>query len=71
MGFANEANVPLLDDVAAAAEKHRRAEEERRRALAHLREMVRVARDEGLSFASIARAARLSRERIRQLYAGD
>ena len=35
-----------------------------------LRAKVRAARDEGLSFAAIGRAAGVSRERAWQLYAG-
>jgi hypothetical protein len=35
-----------------------------------LRTKIRVACDEGIPFAAIARAAGLSRERVRQLYAG-
>jgi hypothetical protein len=35
-----------------------------------LRTKIRVTRDEGVPFAVIARAAGLSRERVRQLYAG-
>ena len=62
--------VPLLDDVAEAAAAHRDAQERRRQALEELRAKVRVARDEGLSFAAIARAASISLERARQLYAG-
>jgi hypothetical protein len=60
----------LLDDVAAAAERMRAAEAQRRSAQQELRAKVRVARDEGIPFAAIARAASLSRERVRQLYAG-
>ena len=62
--------VPLLDDVAAAAERMRAAEADRRDAQEELREKIRAARREGVPFAAIARAASLSRERIRQLYAG-
>jgi hypothetical protein len=62
--------VPLLDDVTKAAERYRRAEEERRQAREQLRGTVRTARDEGISFAAIARAAGISRERVRQFYAG-
>ena len=62
--------VPLLDDVAAAAERMRAAEADRRDAQEELREKVRAARREGIPFAAIARAANLSRERVRQLYAG-
>jgi DNA-directed RNA polymerase sigma subunit (sigma70/sigma32) len=62
--------VPLLDDVTEAAERYRRAEEERQQAREQLRARVRAARDEGISFAAIARAAGISRERVRQLYTG-
>jgi hypothetical protein len=60
----------LLDDVAAAAERMRAAEDKRHAALEDLRAKVRAARDEGIPFAAIGRAAGLSRERVRQLYAG-
>jgi DNA-directed RNA polymerase sigma subunit (sigma70/sigma32) len=36
-----------------------------------LREKIRTARAEQVPFAAIARAAGLSRERVRQLYAGN
>jgi cell division septum initiation protein DivIVA len=62
--------VPLLDDVAEAAERYREAEQKRRQALEELRAKIRVARDEGISFAAIARAAGVSREYARRLYAG-
>jgi hypothetical protein len=62
--------VPLLDDVAAAAAAYREAVKQREQARERLREKVRVARDEGISFAAIARAAGVSLERARQLYAG-
>lgn len=60
----------LLDDVSWAAERVRATDEERRAALEELRAKIRAARDEGIPFAVIARAAGLSRERVRQLYAG-
>lgn len=60
----------LLDEIADVAGRMRAADEERQRARDELRAKVRIARDEGLPFAVIARAAGLSRERIRQLYAG-
>jgi hypothetical protein len=60
----------LLDDVRVAAERYARTGEERDRAREELRAMIRVARDEGIPFTAIARAAGLSRERVRQLYAG-
>lgn len=62
--------VPLLDDVADAAERMRTAEAERQAAREELREKIRAARKEGIPFAAIGRAAGLSRERVRQLYAG-
>jgi hypothetical protein len=46
------------------------SQEERRHALEELRAKVRIARDEGISFAAIARAAGVSREYVRRLYAG-
>jgi hypothetical protein len=68
------AGVPLLDDVAAAAERLRELEREQRAARdaarEELRGTIRAARDEGIPFAVIGRAAGLSRERARQLYAG-
>lgn len=63
-------HVSLLDDVADAATRMREAEAERQAAREELREKVRTARNEGIPFAVIARAAGLSRERVRQLYAG-
>lgn len=62
--------VPLLEDVTEAAFRMRAAELERRAAQELLRERIRTARDEGVPFAAIARAASLSRERVRQLYHG-
>jgi hypothetical protein len=41
-----------------------------RAALEELRVKVRAARDEGMSYAAIARAAGISLARARQLYAG-
>jgi hypothetical protein len=60
--------VALLGDVAEAAERYRRAEQERQQARDALREKIRIARDEGISFAAIARAAQISREYARRLY---
>ena len=60
----------MLDDVTAAADRYARLGEERDRAREELRARIRAARDEGIPFAVIARAAGLSRERVRQLYAG-
>jgi K+-sensing histidine kinase KdpD len=72
---SERAGVALLDDVTAAAERVRQAEAAERRkvdaARERLRQRIRVAHDEGIPFAVIARAAGLSRERVRQLYAGD
>jgi hypothetical protein len=69
-GQGEPVRVPLLEDVAAAAERMRTAEAERQDAREELRERIRAARAEGISFAAIARAAGLSRERVRQLHAG-
>jgi hypothetical protein len=69
-GGPNRLDVPLLDDVAEAAERYRRADQERQEAREALREKIRIARDEGISFAAIARAAQISREYARRLYAG-
>ena len=64
----------MLDDVATAAERVRELEREQRQVMDaardELRAKIRIARDEGVPFAVIARAAGLSRERVRQLYAG-
>jgi DNA-directed RNA polymerase sigma subunit (sigma70/sigma32) len=70
-----QASMPrLLDDVTQAAERVRTLELEQRatmdKAREELRVKVRAAHDEGISFAAIGRAAGLSRERVRQLYAG-
>ncbi len=59
----------LLDDVADAAERMRKREAETSAAREELRKKVRAARDEGIPFAVIARAAGLSREWVRRLYA--
>jgi hypothetical protein len=58
---------PLSDDVAAAAERYRRTQEEHRQALEEFCAKVRIARDEGLCFAAIARAAGISLEYARKL----
>jgi hypothetical protein len=42
--------------------------QERQQARNALREKIRMARDEGISFAAIARAAQISREYARRLY---
>jgi DNA-directed RNA polymerase specialized sigma24 family protein len=64
---ASSSNGP---DVAEAAERYRNAEAERVRAREELRTKVRLARDEGIPYAAIARAAGVSLERVRQIYAG-
>lgn len=73
MRNVNPSLVPLLDDVTEAAEKVRALEREQREAMdaarAQLRTKIREARDEGIPFAAIGRAAGLSRERVRQIYA--
>jgi hypothetical protein len=63
--------VALLEDVTEAAERYRAAEQKRRQRLQELREKIRVARNEGVPFAASARAAGISREYARRLYAGD
>jgi DNA-directed RNA polymerase sigma subunit (sigma70/sigma32) len=63
--------VPLLEDVAKAAARERQLEEKRLEAREQFIERIRLARDEGISFAKIARAAGLSKERVRQLYEGE
>jgi hypothetical protein len=74
LGAGEAVPVPLLDNVAQAAERLREVEREQQRtvdaARDELRATIRTARDEGLSFAAIGRAAGLSRQRARQLYAG-
>ena len=49
--------MPLLDDVTEAAKRYGEAEEQRQQAREQLRAKVRAARDEGIPFAAIARAA--------------
>jgi hypothetical protein len=61
--------MPLLDDVAGAAERMRAKEADAREARQELREKIRTAREEGIPFAVIARAAGISREWARRLYA--
>jgi cell division septum initiation protein DivIVA len=61
--------MPLLDDVTDAAERLREKEADASAARQELREKVRAARNEGIAFAVIARAAGLSREWVRRLYA--
>ena len=65
----NTPSVPLLDDVADAAEGLRRAEAEARAARALLYERLRAAVQEGVPASKVARAAGLSRERVRQIVA--
>jgi hypothetical protein len=72
---AEAVRVPrLLDDVAAASERVRALQREQQEAMAaargELRAAIVLARDEGVPLAVIARAAGLSRERIRQIHAG-
>jgi hypothetical protein len=62
--------VALLDNVALAAERVRALEQQRQQAREDLRAKIRAARSEQIPFAAIARAAGLSRERVRQLYEG-
>jgi hypothetical protein len=64
-------DVPLLDDVAEAAERMRQSAEDERAAREELREKIRAARAEGIPFSVIARAAKLSREWVRRLHAGN
>jgi hypothetical protein len=67
---ANNEGMPLLDDVAEAGKRAREAREEWQQAREELRAKIRTARDEGIPFAVIARAAGISREWTRRLYAG-
>jgi hypothetical protein len=60
-----------LDDVAEAAERMRQSAEDERAAREELREKIRAARAEGIPFSVIARAAKLSREWVRRLHAGN
>jgi DNA-directed RNA polymerase specialized sigma24 family protein len=60
------AAVPLKD-VARAAAKARRAEEALGRAREELREAVVAARASGVSFAQIARALGVTRQRVKQI----
>jgi hypothetical protein len=65
--------VSLLGDVEKAAADLRAVEDrhraERATAVEALRTAIRVAHDEGIPLARIARSVGLSRERVRQLYA--
>ena len=64
----------LLDEVTAASERVHELRREQRAAMnaarEELRTAIRQAHEEGVPLAAIARAAGLSRERVRQLYAG-
>lgn len=75
-GGGNPGDVsPLLEDVAAAAARVRELGAEQRTTMdaarEELRAKVRAARDEGISYAAIARAAGVSREWVRRLYTGE
>jgi TATA-binding protein-associated factor Taf7 len=61
--------VPLLEDVEKAADRMREKDADARAARQELREKIRAAHDEGVPFAVVARAAKLSREWVRRLYA--
>jgi DNA-directed RNA polymerase sigma subunit (sigma70/sigma32) len=63
--------VTLLGDIEEAAEALRSLELATQEARETLRERIRAARDEEIPFAAIARAAQLSRERVRQIYYED
>ena len=60
----------LLESVADAAERVRVTQLELAGQREFLRMAIRAARDEGIPFTRIAKAAGLSHERVRQLYAG-
>ena len=60
----------LLDQAEEAADRVRAAEHDLGDARDELVRSIRRARDEGIPFALIARRVGLSRERVRQLYAG-
>lgn len=60
----------LLDQAEEAAHRVRAAENDLGDARDELVRTIRRARDEGIPFALIARRVGLSRERVRQLYAG-
>jgi DNA-directed RNA polymerase specialized sigma24 family protein len=60
------AAVPLAQ-VARAATKVRRAEESLRRARDELRDAIIAAREDGESFAAIARTLGVTRQRVKQI----
>ena len=60
----------LLDQAEEAANRVRAAENDLGEARNELVRTIRRARDEGIPFSLIARRVGLSRERVRQLYAG-
>jgi Tfp pilus assembly protein PilX len=60
--------VTLLGDVEEATKAVRAAEANLRAARRELRQAIKRAADEGISFARIGRAAGVSGERARQLY---
>jgi hypothetical protein len=62
-------DVPLLDDVAYAGRAYHRAMSELETVRALLYERVRAAVQEGVPASKVARAAGLSRERVRQIVA--
>jgi len=59
--------VALLDDVVEAAEKVHATRVKLERDRVELYRVIRIAAAEGIPAARIARAARLSRERVRQI----
>jgi hypothetical protein len=61
----------LLDEVTTAAREVRESEARAAQARERLREAMRRARAEGLSFAAIGRAAGISRQRVRVIVHGD
>jgi cell division septum initiation protein DivIVA len=67
---ANPRGGGLLEDVSDPARRYIEAEEQRQQAREELRTKIPTACDTGIPFAAIARAAGISRERMRQLYAG-
>ena len=63
--------MPLLDDVSKAADEYHRAQSDLKAARDLLYERVRLAVGEGISASRVARAAGLSRERVRQIAQGE
>jgi DNA-directed RNA polymerase sigma subunit (sigma70/sigma32) len=59
-----------LTEVARAAMKVRRAEESLRRARAELRAAIMEARENGETFAAIARTLGVTRQRVKQIAGG-